>query len=91
MASITGLVRLASGGGAAGVAMQARGTVDRERTITTDQDGRYRLEGGLVAGKSVKVKLARAMRRLYRARPATVRVGATNGDVQMPDLVVTPR
>ena len=91
VASITGLVRLASGGGAAGVALQARGTVDRERIIATGPDGRYRLEGGLVAGKFVKVKLARAMRRLYRARPATVRIAATTGDIQLPDLVVTPR
>lgn len=91
LASITGFVRLESGGGVGSVAVQVRGTADRQRTITTAADGTYRLEGGLKAGKAVKVKLARAMRRQYRARPSTVRVIATTGDIQMPDLVVTPR
>ena len=89
--SITGRVRLDSGGPVGGIAVQARGTADRVRTAPTFTDGTYQLQGGLVPGRLVKVKLSRAARKLYRATPAAAKVTATGGDVQAPDLVVTPR
>jgi hypothetical protein len=71
--------------------LQARGTADKARTTQADGGGVYRLQGGLVPGRLVKIKLSRAARRLYRATPPAAKIVATGGDVQAPDLVVTLR
>jgi len=89
--SIAGRVELPDGSPVAHAVLDVRGTGDRYRTIVADDDGRYRIEGALVAGRGLTIRLATAMRKQYKTVPSALHVVAGAGDVSAPDLVAIPK
>jgi subtilisin family serine protease len=87
IASIAGIVRFADGTPLVGGALKVGGTASRDRTIYTDAAGRYRVEGALVPGKTVTIRLTKPSSRDYGSAPTQARVVAGSGDLLAPDLV----
>ncbi len=91
VSSLSGLVRLSDGTPVSGAVLQIKGTSDRRRAIQTDNDGRYRIEGGMTPGKPLTIKLTQPSKKSYRTAPSALRLSAVLGDQTAPDLIATPK